>query len=144
MKRRGFTAIELAIVLSISAIVIPAIYLFGRGVEERRAIGLWHFEVADEVRSLSEALKSDRRQLTFAPRGSLHLSGADDCGGVDYLLTPAHALVRRTAAGCGGERTLATHVEALTHVPGGVAVTFALETKPQREARTEVFIAVED
>ena len=139
MKPVGFTSVELAIVLSISAILVPAIYVFGHNLEHQRAVGLWQLEVADEVRSLGEALRGDRRALKFSARGGLRLDGPGPCSPIEYTLSPEKTIVRRAPAACGGETTLSTHVTRLTHEPGGITATFALDP-----VKTEIFIAVED
>lgn len=144
MRRGGFTMIELAIVISLSALVVPAVYLFARTIDDQRALGLRHLEVADQTRSLAEALQADRRTLLFSAPESLRLEGPGPCSPIEYALTPAKSLVRRAPNDCGGETTLATQVEAVSHPRGGFAITFGFEKRPQLLARTELFIPVED
>lgn len=142
--RRGFTVVELAIVLSISALLVPLVFLTARSWDEHRAAGLRQVAVADEVRSLGEAVRADRRALKFAGKGSLTLQGKGPCSPVEYAVTDAQTLVRRAPAACGGETALATHVTALAHAPGGLAVTFGFEVRPGTVVPTDVFIAVAD
>ena len=141
MRRRGFTIIELAIVISISAILVPAVYLFARTLEDQQAIGLRHLEVADQTRTLAEALGADRRGLHFSGPTSLKLEGPSPCAPVEYSLTPARTVERRD---CSGTTTLATQVQSLGHVAGGVAIAFGFEKRPGLVLRTELFIPVED
>ena len=141
---RGFTAIELAIVISISALVVPAIYLFDRSLEEQRAIGLWHLEVADQSRTAAEALHADRRALNLPSRTGLRFEGPGTCAPVEYAVTPGRTLVRRAPASCGGGTTLATHVTSFNRAPGGVTLKFAFELKPEQAVNTDFFIAVDD
>ena len=143
--RRGFTAVELAIVVSISALLVPAIYLFERNLDEHRAVGLWQLEVADQYRSLAESLQADRRAFKFASSKSvIRFEGAGPCAPIEYTVSDSQTVVRRGAESCGGDSTLATHVSGLKRVPGGVAISLAFETRPEQAAKTDLFIAVDD
>lgn len=130
MKRRGFTAIELAIVVSISALLVPLVFLTARSWDVHRAAGLRHVAAAEEVMTVGEVLRADRR-----------VKGKGGCGSITYAVTDQHTFVRR---GCGEEAALATHVESAEHVEGGWALVFGFEARPGEVEHTNVFIPVAD
>lgn len=142
--RAGFTLVELAIVISVSSLIVPSVYLLARNLDDQRARGLWHITVAEQVRTVSESLQADRRALAFAGPGPLRLEGKGGCAPIVYEVTPGKALVRRAPERCGGERTLATQVSSAKHLPGGLELTFGFEVRPDQIEPTTVFIPVED
>ena len=111
MRRAGFTAIEMAIVVTLSSLVVPLVFLTARSWDEQRSAGLRHIAVADEVRTLGEAVRADRRTLTFTAQNALTLEGKGPCSPVEYALTERKTLVRRARGaallarrGAGGSR----------------------------------------
>ncbi len=136
--RRAFTAVELAICLSILAILVPLVYAAARGVEDNHQIGLWHLKTAQEVRSLADAMRADQRQ--GQPVDGESLSWKLGACTVRYRLDPVGAVLREAPSACGGSAALAAGVEALEPQPGGVEITFLRHLRPTREERSTVFI----
>lgn len=135
-RRAGFTAVELAICLSISAILVPSVFLFVRSLETTQRVARWHLETADAVQRLDEALQRDALRSAAEP-GALAWGG--DCP-VRYAVTEAFALERRD---CGGAQVLATGVRELRRVPGGVEVSFVLALSEDVQRHSDVFLPLE-
>ena len=140
MIRRGFTLIELAICLTITAVLVPLIYAYARDIDDRSTLGIWHLDTADDVRTVAETLGRDARQHTGAGGDPLSLR-IGDCA-VQYVVDDAQNLERRTSEPCGGTRVLARGVAALTPTAGGVDLTFARRMRVDRTHRITVFIPV--
>ncbi len=139
MRRRGFTLVELAVCLSLLGLVTPLIYAFGRSVEDRLSIGLWHLDVADGVRDVADALREDARGGTaVAGQGVGFVRG--DCA-VVYQVDDAEVLVRRSS--CGGELGLSRGVSAMVWTAGGVALTHTFRQRPGATLQTVFFIPVD-
>lgn len=127
MKRRGggFTLIELAIVTSISAVLVPGIYLFWRSAQKGLTEAVAQVESADAARIVSEELRHDLLTLWWKDEESLVLAGKGPCKEVRYEVVES-VLHRRAADACGGgDRALARHVESLRRTRWGVEMTFA-------------------
>lgn len=140
MKRaRGFTAIELAVCLSISAVLVPSVFVFARSLESTQRVAQWHLENADAVQRIDEALQRD------AARGAMEQGGLAWGGAcpVRYVVTGAFALERQAGEACGGTQVLAAGVRSMTRVPGGVALSFGLALREDLLQQTEVFFALE-
>jgi prepilin-type N-terminal cleavage/methylation domain-containing protein len=140
VNRRGFTAIELAIVISISAILVPLVYLFVRSVDEDRAVALWKLASADTVRTVSEQLRDDARDASLA--ADFTFTGEASCLPVRYVVTAAHTLERVAPAGCEGPRALAAGVSRLSRVEGGVELELELVLRPDHVRHERVFLAL--
>jgi prepilin-type N-terminal cleavage/methylation domain-containing protein len=136
--QRGFTAMELAIVLSILGILAPITWSFVQRLEDQSDLARWTLQTADGVRSIGEELRADRR------RGE-PLEGAvvgfeiDSCA-VSYAVSEGHTLVRDA---CGTRRGLAGGVESVAWSPGGVDVVFVRRMRADRFHRSLVFFPVE-
>lgn len=140
MKRsRGFTAVELAIVISISAILAPLLFLFARDLESLQRVAQWHLETAAAVQRIDEALRMDARS---GPRADGVLAWAGPCG-ARYVVTETFALERQAADACGGHQVLATGVRSITPATGGVELSFVLPLRDDLSRKTEVFFPVE-
>ncbi len=140
MNQRGFTMIELAIVITIAAIMLPLLYGFAWHVERQLALAQWTLEAADGVRTLSEELRLDARagKLAQGPDLSFEREGCS----VRYTVDEARVLVRTAPDACGGTRGLVRDVGSLVVEPGGVEVTFERALRPDQVHRTSVFIPV--
>ncbi len=126
MRSRGFTAVELLIVISIAAILLPIVYSIAARYEDEVAVARFQLDVADAVRTVSEELRTDARG-----------DGACD----PKYVVRGRALVRTST--CGPDRALARWVHALEPTPGGVNLVFARPLRPHHERRVSVFIPVE-
>jgi len=141
MSRRAFTLAELAICLSVAALITPIVFHFGSALQDQHAIGLWHLQSADGVRTFAEELRLDaHRPGRLADDGVGWTDGSCE---IRYRVTDARVLVRDAPADCGGSRAIATDVQTVSHVPGGVEVTFLKRLRPDRETRATVFLPVE-
>lgn len=136
-RASGFTAVELAIVISISAILAPLIFLFARDLETLQRIARWHLETAASVQRIDEALRQDARG---GARTELTFGGP--CA-ARYVLTEAFTLERQAAEACGGTQVLATGVRSMELVTGGVALSFVLPLREDLSRKTEVFLPLE-
>lgn len=137
--RRGFTLMEMAIVLSVAALTIPVVWNLSAQASDAAALGRWQLEAADGIRTLAEELALDAR--SGAPTADEVGFTAPDCP-VRYRVIEGDLLVREAPESCGGSRGLAAFVESIAWSPGGVDVTFAFRLRPHRVQRTTVFIPV--
>ncbi|MFT3711910.1 MAG: hypothetical protein QM817_30080 [Archangium sp.] len=122
MKRRAFTTVELAICLSISALLVPACYLFIRTLQARHDRALWQLEAASSIRTLSEQRELDR-------------VARPECA-VTYRLD-GDKVVR---SACGTELVLARHVTKFEQNASGATVAFTLRDSETQAQTFEVFI----
>jgi len=138
---RGFTLLELVIVLSLGVILVPIMYSFGSYMDEQRALATFHLDVADGTRTIAEELRADARtSKVMAGEGIGFLRGHCE---IRYVVNEDSVLVRRAADACGGARGLSHRVESIVGSRGGVDVTFARAMRPDRAVRTTIFIPVE-
>ena len=123
-KARGFTLVELAIVLTIGAVFIPTAYVVQRQLETAQSRSVARLEAARAARGVSEEIRKDLRTRHF-DRG-MQLAGADDdpCSIVAYVVDDGEALTRKVDAACGPSRVLARGVAGLAR--DGNVVTLAL------------------
>jgi prepilin-type N-terminal cleavage/methylation domain-containing protein len=140
MRREGFTLIELAVVLTLSAIVTPAAWLAWRNVDAELALARWHVGVADAVRTVYEELALDARGGARVAQDGVAFEGPGGCGRIDYRVTGEAALERAAPDACGGTRTLARGVRALRPVAGGVELELVLALRPDHEVVRVVFL----
>jgi prepilin-type N-terminal cleavage/methylation domain-containing protein len=136
---RGFTMIELAIVLTITAVIIPGIYLWWRAAERGLFEAVAQIESADAARTVSEELRRDLLLLSWKDAETLALQGKA-CAEVRYEIEQS-VLHRRAGAKCGGDRALARRVESLTRTPWGVELTFARNVGANEPYRVRVLVA---
>ncbi len=141
MRRRGFTAMELAICLTILIILVPLVYQLATIVEENHAIGLWQLQTAEELRTVAEELRLDQRQGTPEP-GEAVAWARQGCT-VHYRVDPQRVLLREAPEACGGSRALATHVAGFRRLDEGVEIEFVNRLRPTIEQRERVFIPLE-
>ena len=139
MRQRGFTLIELVIIVTIAAVLVPIIYSFAWHAERQVILSQWNLEVADAVRSVAEELRLDARAGRLLDGEELRFE-RDDCT-VAYAIRE-HSLIRQGGPRCGGDRGLARSASSLLRVPGGVDLTFERALRPDQVHRTTVFIPV--
>ncbi|MBL8935205.1 MAG: type II secretion system protein [Archangium sp.] len=124
--RRGFTMVELAIVLTLLAILVPLIFLFfNRGAADFQKANAT-LEAAEQLRDLSEELRLDARQGALSAAG-LTFEGAA-CGPVSYRLLDT-SVVREAPASCGGTRALVRHVREFVRT--GPVLTVRIAQLPE-------------
>ena len=109
--RRGFTAVELAVVLSISAVLTPLVYQTHRRFEQSGELARFHLDSALMLRDLREEARADGR-----------------CD-ARYELRES-ALWR---SGCGVERVVATRVRTFEQRPEALVVTRFYAFSPDEE-----------
>ncbi len=139
-QRRGFTALELAICLSISAILVPGIYLFARQLEDTERVTRWHLETAAAIERIDAEIQSDVERQPLVAGKTVEWAGP--CP-IRYALTDALTLERQAGESCGGTRVLATGVQEFSRVPDGVEVVFALRLAETVTRHTSVFLPIE-
>lgn len=126
MKTRGFTAVECAIVISISAILVPLGYLLLREVTATSEDAFFRLDVANAVRALGDQLEADAART--------------ECE-AHWRLEPDGALVRSARESCGGEQVVTRGVSRLERVADGVELTFEKALRPDRTVTVDVFLA---
>ena len=136
-RRSGFTLIELALCLTLLAILVPLMYAYALGIEDRFTIGTWHRQTADRVRTVADTLEVDGQTAQLMDDAVQFRHG--NCT-IDYRVE-AGGLIR--ADSCGKTQTLARDVDALTREPGGVLLVFSHRLRTSRTQQTSIFIAVE-
>jgi prepilin-type N-terminal cleavage/methylation domain-containing protein len=137
--RRGFTLIELAVSLSILALLVPLVFMMGRSFEEHAFQAAAQAEAAAAMRSVSEELRRDLKTMGWPDDTALKLAGAGQCPSVEYKLNADSTLVREGAEGCGPARTIAANVRSISRETGGLRVVFFKRVAAGRE-RTDTFI----
>jgi len=135
--QRGFTAVELAICLTIATVLVPLIYVFAANLEDQAAVAEWQLDVAASARTVAEELRLDAR--SGVPTGDTVGFLSSACL-VRYEVEGG-ALVRD--ATCGGRRGLASTVESIAWTSGGVQIGFARVLRPGRVVRQAIFFPVE-
>ena len=136
-RRDGFTLVELAICLSLLTILVPLMYSYALGIEDRFSLGMWHLRTADQVRTVSESLQRDQQAGTLQD-GSVRFTHRG-CT-IDYRLTE-DVLIREDS--CGGSQALARGVTALNRLPDGVALRFTQALRAERAQHTQIIIPLE-
>src|SRR2546428_12807577 len=91
MTRRAFTLVELAIVLSCLAVMVPAVWLLDRGIESDLARAAARLDAAASMRALSEELRDDLGTMKLEDGGAGAFPGDEGPGGA--------------GGGCAGRRT---------------------------------------
>ena len=133
MRARGFTLIELSIVISITALLLPLVWFFGRALEADHRDALAQTVASREMRALTEELRRDLRTLRLEGPDGLRLTGAA-CR-VEYALA-GEVLERRAPEACGGTRAVASPVRSLLRSGARLEVRFAHHSGRDVEAAT--------
>jgi len=122
MRARGFTLIELSIVMTIAALVVAGAFAFGRTMDAFSHEALAQADAARAARSVSEELRRDLRTKSWVGNG-LSLSADDGCR-VEYAVE-GDVLVRRLdPPTCGDKRAVARHVASVKRDGGSVELVF--------------------
>lgn len=138
--RRGFTLLELAIVLTIGTILIPLLWQFGAYMQAQQELATFELDVAEAIPTLAEELRADGRSLSAGDGGGVAFA-RDGCT-VAYEVNAEAVLVRRGAGTCPSERGLSRRVESIAWTEGGVDVVFARALRPHRVQRIPIFLPV--
>lgn len=135
--RGGFTLTELAICLSLLTVLVPLMYTYALGIEDRFRVGMWHLKTADQVRTVSESLHTDQ-QTSGLLDGAVAFQHRD-CT-IDYRLEDG---VIFRADSCGDTQALARGVTEMTRWPEGVELRFTQPIRATRAQHTKIFIPLE-
>lgn len=128
---RGFTLVELSVVTTILALVVPSTLLMWRTLESRDLELSAQLAFTASVRTASEELRRDLH--AGAPVGGLVFRGEATCGDVTYVREDDGTFVRKTA-GCG-QRFVASDVEKVEVTKDLVRLSFARRTGIHDSAR---------
>ena len=134
-EEEGFTMVELAVVVVIMAIMLPAVFLLLHTIEAEQRRALSTVESSRAMRTVSEELRLDLQTRSWVDGETLALRGPGPCGEVGYALEGG-VLLRRQDASCGGTRALARHVETVARHPWGLEVVFASNVGISQPVRT--------
>lgn len=135
--RGGFTLVELAICLTLLAILVPMVYAYALGIDDRFDVGTWHLQTADQVHTVSESLHADGRTARLLDDAVQFRH--DGCV-IDYRIE-GDALQRVDS--CGDTQTLARGVTGISRQPAGVEVVFTRRLRQDRSQQSVIFIATE-
>lgn len=120
--RRGFTMVELAVVVTLLTILVPLIFmLFNRGAADYQRANAT-LEAAEQLRDLSEELRLDGRTGALSAAGVVFEGGA--CAPITYRLVEA-SVVREAPASCGGTRALVRHAREFVRTGSVLTVRIA-------------------
>lgn len=104
----GFTLIELAMVLSITALLVPLIFAFHRQLETAQLRAQGRLDSAASIRSVVEELRRDGLSGWRSGERSFRAGACE----ITYVVEEG-VLFRRTTEPCGGSRAIARRVAAL-------------------------------
>jgi len=137
-RRDGFTLTELAICLSLLALLVPLMYSYALGIEDRIAVGMWHLRTADQVRTVSESLHIDQQNSTMqADAVQFQHRGCT----IDYQLEDG-VLVR--ADSCGSSQALARGITEMSRLPDRLELRFTHTVRASRAQHTQIVIPLEE
>jgi len=132
---RGFTLVELAIVLAIGVVLVPIVWTMSAKMEDQVTLAQWELDVARATRTIGEELRLETRRGTARADAVGFLR--PDCE-VTWDVRDG-ILHRDVSAPCGGSRGLARNVDTLRWADGGLEVTFARRLRVDRVQRATVF-----
>ncbi len=132
-RQRGFTLVELAVTITITAILLPATFLLFRAVEGRIHGWLASARVAESTRTFSEELRRDLRTMRFTAETGFTLA-SPGCE-VRYVVEGT-TLMRH---GCDGDRAIARDVETLARTAWGAEITYASHVAPPKAPKRTTF-----
>jgi len=136
--RRGFTLMELAICLSIAALLLPLLFLHGRNISESHERALFQSEATAALRTVSEELRRDAHGHRLAAQGPVRFEG-HGCT-IDYVVRD-RVLSREATDACGGRRALAREVVELERAPHGLVLRLSRPLRPDLSADFSGLIA---
>ena len=142
MSSRGFTLVELAIVLAIFSILTPLTFMASRVLLENYRRAAFDLEVAQAARTVSEELRLDARAMRLQSFEQVVFKGPGKCDEATWSVTAAHALIRTPKAGCGEQRAVAKSVSKVTARSGGVLITFSLPLRAELSHDVPLFVGV--
>lgn len=120
--RRGFTLLEMAVNLSLMAVLIPLIYSAYRALEGSQRQAQHQLEAARGMRTVSEALDADLLHMAWRGNEGLELEGP--CGRVHYAVRDG-VLLREGDAACGpASQGLARGVRAIERSAQGLRLVW--------------------
>mgnify|MGYP000181255062 CR=1 FL=1 len=122
MKRRGFTLVELVVVLSLLAVTVPLVFSALRVMEQDTRRGLAQVDAAQTARDVGDLLRMDLRTMNWQTADTLVLVGPPPCSKVQYDIISDGILQRRAEGtpACAQVNPVARHVKALRRVHSGV------------------------
>ena len=130
MRTRGFTMMELAVCLAVSAVLVPLIFAFGRTFENQYHGAIIELESAKAMRSLSEEVRRDLVQARVTDDAGLVLAGKAECTRIEYVLEGS-VIQRRADPACGGgTRAVARGARSLRRDGRTLLVEFGADLKP--------------
>lgn len=124
--RRGFTLVELAIVISVSAVLVPAAYQFVRSLTARADFAHFQLDAASTLRAVSEQLELDRLRV--------------QCSGEVKWSVEGEALTRTASPACGGQQVFARGVLALEREAGGARLVLTRRVSLEVSHQVELFV----
>lgn len=128
IMKRGFTLLELAVVVSILGVVTPTAFAVWRHIDDEQRLSVARLGAVAAVRGIGDDLRRDARNRTWATRATtaddvgVALDGGATCKRVVYRVDRS-ALFRDA---CGDVRALARHVASIARTGDAVTVTFRL------------------
>lgn len=127
--RRGFTMIELAVMVSILSILVPLLYVGYRQMEAGYIRVETRLDAGRAARSFSEELRRDLWTHRLAEGSGVALEGAAPCEHILYEVREG-VLWRKAPDACGGARAIARNVGALTRDGSGILLVYRRRLRP--------------
>ena len=135
----GFTAIELAIVLTIILILVPIVFTAHRQFQFRLDTNRARVELAGQMRELTRVIRSDRWKGRWVSAESLELKLP--CGQVTYLLDGSK-LLRQVPPACGASRIVAREIESITRKGSLIEVRLVRAVSPEQSTTVALNMGV--
>lgn len=140
MSRRAFTLVELVVVISMALLVVPVVWGMHASWDRQVALGHWQLAVADGLATAAEEVALDARRGPRIPGEVL----AFQHGPCTIRYTVEEGVLRREPSpGCGPATGLATGLQDLRAVEGGVELDFVRVLDAGRQRRIAAFLPVE-
>ena len=130
--KRGFTLIEMAVVLTVSALVVPLVFALAHTFEVDHLRAADSAQAAQSMRAVSEELRRDLSTMRVSDEPGLVLLSARGCARVEYAIAD-EVLLRRA---CDDVRPVARHVLALRRDGRSLTVEFGRPLRPDVKSQT--------